>query len=271
MKKIFYTLFAALILVACGDVETPDLGKKTKWIQFGAASYNGNEGDGTIMVPIQLAADSNPDDLTVNFTVTSDDDTKYTITPSDGVITIPEGEFEAFIEITPIDNASTNDNLDINLSLENNPTYSLGLVGQGLELNTTTVTILDDDCPLDLTEFYGTYAAKEAGYCDGCYDVTVSAGPVANTLTMSNLFDTGGTTIVELDNSDPSNPVITYRSREFNAALQVNSTFGNVWATTPSTNNSSFRTCDQFMQLFFRRCVSAGCFAGEVDIQLTKK
>lgn len=264
-------LFAAALITACGDVENPDLGKDSKWIQFGAKSYSGNEGDGKIMVPIQLASIDNPDDLSVQFTFESSDNTKFNVVPADGNVTIPKGEFEAFVEITPVDNSDVNENLSIKLSLVENDKYKLGLAGEGLEQNSTTVTILDDDCPLDITQFYGTYLANEDGYCDGCYEVVVSAGPVPNTLTLSNLYETGGTTIIELDNSNPSSPLITYRSKEFDAALQVSSTYGNVWATTPSDNSSSFRTCDQYMDLYFRRCVSIGCFSGQVHIQLTKK
>ncbi len=269
MKKILNILIVSILLVACSTVETADLGIKSKWIQVGSESFSGKESDGTIMVPIQLASDSNPEDLTVSFTVTSSDSEKFTIVPSGGTIVIPKGEFEAFIEITPIDNLDVNENININIDLNENEKYGLGLLGEGLESNKTVVTILDDDCPLDVTEFYGQYDALEDGQYE--YVVTVSAGPVPGTLTLDNLYETGGTTVIELNNTDPSNPFITFRSREFSAVLQDDPTYGDLWATDPTAINSSFRTCDKFMDLVFRRCVSVGCYGGTVNVKLTKQ
>jgi len=277
MKKILIFFFASLlVLSSCEDVVTPDLGLEgNQWIQFGKASYSGNEADGTIQIPVMLAADSNPADLEVNFTVLSASiPDGYTIEPANGIVTIPAGEFVAYVEITPVDNSGTNDNIVIKLGLNENMSYPLGLAGQELRLVETKVTILDDDCPLDLTEFYGTYVAKEYGYCDGCYEVTISAGPVAGTLLVSNLYETGGTTVIELDNSDPSRPFVKYRSKEFGAAFNVSATYGDVWATTTADPYvSTFRTCDQFMDLTYKQCVSVGCFSAayNVHIELTKK
>ena len=258
---------------SCEDVTTPDLGstKESQWLQFGNEAISGTESGGDIIVPVQFAAGSNPDGLEVGFTVVASSPTGYTITPSNNKIIIAAGEFVSNIVITPIDNSYSNDNITFEITFDN-PSLPVGLAGQGLKNKETTVTILDDDCALVLEDFYGTYSAKEFGYCDGCYEVTVSAGPVAGTLLVSNLYETGGTTVIELDNTDPSDPFVKYRSVEFDAPLQVNDTYGNVWANAfTSTTKSTFRTCDKFMDLFFRMTVSIGSFAGEVHIQLTKK
>ena len=121
-----------------------------------------------------------------------------------------------------------------------------------------------------MSSFEGTYLANEFGYCDGCYEVSITYDPNEDVLVLSNLYETGGTTYISLDNSDPNNPSVDFRSRELGGVLYVNSTYGDVWATNPAENMSSFRTCDQFMDLVFRRCVSAGCFQGTTRIQLTK-
>ncbi|PCI33779.1 MAG: hypothetical protein COB60_07305 [Flavobacteriaceae bacterium] len=262
-----------MILSSCEEVQTPDLGTAGKqWLQFGATNFQGNEADGKILVTVQLAADTNPTDLSIDFSILETSNTQgYTIEPSSGTIIIPAGELEAVIEITPIDNNATNDNISIKLALSENTSYPLGLLGEGLINHETTVTILDDDCTLDLSEFYGTYLANEDGYCDGCYEVVISEGPVEGTLLMANLYETGGTTVVELDNSDPSNPFIIYRSSEFGAVIQNHGTYGPGMATGSSDiPTSTFRTCDKYMDLYFKRCFDAGCFAYN-HIQLTRK
>lgn len=127
------------------------------------------------------------------------------------------------------------------------------------------------NCPFDLESFVGTYSANEDGYCDGCYEVEVSLGTEPNTLIMSNLWEVGGTTTVTLlpDNDNK----IDFTFGEF---LYVNSTYGDASTYNPSAvtgsaadNIASFRTCDNYMNLYFRVCVDAGCF-GLVHIQLTK-
>ncbi len=275
MKKILvflFSLFSLIVIISCEEVTSPDLGVKGKqWIQFENSEISGNEGDGAILVPIQIAANENQTDVTISFSVLESTTTEgYTISPSDGTVVISAGEFVGYIEVTPIDNAGTNDNIEIIFSIDNNSAdLPLGLAGEGLRLKQTTVVILDDDCPLDLTEFYGTYSAVEDN--SYFYDVVISEGPAAGTLLLSNLFGTGGTSVIELDNSDPSNPFAIFRSYEFNAPLYVHSSYGNVWASTGSdTPTSWFRVCDNFMNLYFKRCVSVGCFTGNTNVELTK-
>lgn len=273
MKKIsiFSFLAAALFIVSCQDVETPDLGVDEQWLQFGEETYTVTENSASpIIVEVFYAADSNPDGVTVNYSVVSDNPDAYEISPSGGTIQIPAGEFKAEIVITPIDNAETDGNKNITITIDNED-IPVGLVGEGLFNEETTVTITDDDCELDLESFEGTYLANEFGYCNGCYEVSITYDEENNVLVLSNLYETSGTTYIELDNSDPDNPSVDFRSRELGGVLQVDATYGDVWATNPTAGNlSSFRTCDQFLDLVFRRCVSAGCFAGNVQIQLTK-
>lgn len=273
MKKISILSFfsALLFMVSCEEVQTPDLGVNEQWLQFGQETYTVTENSTTpLIVKVAYAADTNPNGVTVNYTVTSENPDAYEISPSGGTIEIPAGEFIAEIVITPINNSETDGNKDIILTIDNED-VPVGLVGEGLSHDTTTVLITDDDCELDMTSFVGTYLANEFGYCDGCYEVSITYDETNDVLVLSNLYDTGGITHISLDNSDPSNPVVNFRSKELGGALQVNATYGDVWATNPSGGNqSSFRTCDQFMDLVFRRCVGAGCFAGTARIQLTK-
>lgn len=273
-------LAAILLNMACEsdkEIETVEFGTgDLQWIQFDQEVYSISEGiGGAFEIPVLLASGTNESGVNVQLTFTSASNASdFVISPADGNLTIPAGEFTSSFTVTPVDNLLTDGSKVIEVTVSSS--LPIGLPGSS-DFSSTTITITDDDCPLDINEFVGTYTAEEDGYCNGCYEVTATLGPEANTLVLENVYDTGGTTIVELDNSDPSNPQIFFRSIEFDAALQVNPTFGNVWATDPglvsgdpADNISSFLTCTQYMDLWFRRCVGAGCFAGTVHIQLRK-
>lgn len=136
--------------------------------------------------------------------------------------------------------------------------------------NDTFTVSMERFCAFDITNFYGTFTALEDGSLK--YDVEISAGPVENTLTLTNLYDTNGTSIIELDNTDLSNPTVIIRSREFDAALYVSGTYGNVWANAfDSTTPSVFNVCAETITLNFRRTVSVGSFSGETNVVLSKK
>ncbi len=134
--------------------------------------------------------------------------------------------------------------------------------------------VIDDflECPFDLSTFLGTYTANEDGYCDGCYQVTVTEGAELNSLVLTNLWDVGGTTVVMLD-PDASVNNISFAFGDF---LYVNSQLGNAFTYNPSAvtgdvadDISTYRTCDNYMNLYFRICGGPGCF-GLQHIQLTK-
>ncbi len=263
---------------SCQDVEIPALGSDSQWIQFQTSTLTVSESEPFKKIPVLYAADTNPNGIEVNFTYTATSTEGYTLSPSNGVVTIPAGEFIGYITITPINDDVTNEDVVFNFSLENN-SIPIGIAGQGIYNTTIEVTLVEDDCPLDLSQFVGTYTAEEDDYCVGCYEVSVTLNETDQVLVLSNLYDTGGTTVIALDNSDPANPTIDFQSRLYNAALQVNSQYGNVWATNPSSISgngpeddlSTFRTCSQYMDLYFWRCVSVGCFtSGVVHIQLYK-
>ena len=273
ISKLILPFLALGLITSCQEEEKPNLGLDEQWLQFGEQTYTVTENSASpLVVKVFYGADTNPDGVTVNYTVVSDNPDAYEITPSGGTIEIPAGEFSADIVINPVNNAETDGNKEIVITLDNED-IPVGLAGEGLFNADTTVTITDDDCELDLSSFAGTYLANEFGYCDGCYEVSITYDEANDVLVLSNLYETGGTTYISLDNSDPSNPKVNFRSQELGGVLQTNATYGAVWATNPAAsvgNLSSFRTCDNFLDLVFRRCVSAGCFAGNVQIQLTK-
>ncbi|WP_417443659.1 hypothetical protein [Joostella sp.] len=174
-------------------------------------------------------------------------------------VTIPAGEM------------STNITIDI-ISEPADPFDPKTLV---LKIDSASKTISEDDkidvklqavCELDLSSFVGSYTATEGS---STYTSEVTMGPEANSLNVTGLYGKDGNTIIKLS-SDPTDPTITYLSQEYDSALYVHSSYGNVWATTSSPELSSYNSCDNSMVLEFKRCVSIGCFGGTVKVSLVK-
>lgn len=281
MKKLSFLYFFAVLtlFVSCEEEQTPDLGVDEQWLQFGQQNYTVTENSAEpLVVKVFYAADTNPNGVTVNYSVVSDNPGAYEITPAGGTLEIPAGSFEADITITPIDNADTDGNKEIQLSIDNQD-IPVGLVGEGVFSHVTTVTITDNDCELDMVSFEGTYLAKEFGYCDGCYEVSVTYDEANDVLVLDNLYETGGTTYIALDNSDPENPAITFRNFNDLGGIIYPShpSYGDGYAINPSDLSgdssddlSSFRTCDKFMDLYFRVYFPGVGAYPTTRVQLTK-
>lgn len=282
MKKLkIYALFltAIMLLASCQEEETPDLGVDQQWLQFGSKTYTVTENSTEpLVVQVAYSADTNPNGVTVNFSVVSDNPDAYTISPEGGTLDIPAGEFIGEIVITPIDNADTDGNKEITISIDNQD-IPVGIAGEGVYNTEAEVTITDNDCELDLASFEGTYLANEFGYCDGCYEVSVTYDAENEVLVLDNLYETGGTTYIELDNSDPENPTVDFRNYNDLGGIIYPShpDYGDGYAINPSDLSgnaaddlSSFRTCDKFMDLYFRIYFPGiGAFS-TTRIQLTK-
>lgn len=134
-------------------------------------------------------------------------------------------------------------------------------------------------CGFNVDNFVGTYVANEEGYCDGCYEVEVSYVASVNVFVLSNLYDYGEAAVIQLNPvASASNPSVDFVGVDYDIPVQIDDNYGNVWAVNPSYSSgiaaddiSTFDTCTGAMDLYFGRCVSAGCFSGLVHIELTKK
>lgn len=164
MKKISILSFlaAALFMVSCQDVETPDLGVDEQWLQFGEGSYDVPENaPNPLVVKVYYAADNNPDGVSIDYTVTSSDPDRYEMSPMTGTVTIPAGEFSADILIDPVDNFTADGDAEIVLELASDSGIPVGIAGEGMFNQSTTITIIDDDCPVDIASFVGTWSVEE--------------------------------------------------------------------------------------------------------------
>lgn len=132
------------------------------YVQVNAETGSIGEGSADAFVTsVLLGAASNPNGVTVNFTVASTDPSRYIVSPSSGTIEIPAGEFSADITIQPVDNLLVDGDLDIVLTLTTDNVLPIGIGGEGINAAAQTITLVDDDCPVDINAFVGTFSVAE--------------------------------------------------------------------------------------------------------------
>lgn len=251
MKKIFLLpILALFVLAGCSDLDEPSLGVSNKWVQFDQATYKTPENLGSYRVPVLLASNSNPDGVTVNFTVESDN-TGFTYSPSNGTLTIPAGEFVGYIDVTlaydPANEITENYQIKFNIT---GSEVGVGLAGQGKYNVQTILTVTPSACAFDVADFIGDYTAAELGY-DTPYTVTAAANGT-NSVKLTNLFDSNGTVTLTFDNSNPAAPLALFTNGEF---FYTDPTYGTINIYNPSAVQSSytstFDTCTQEMTVYF--------------------
>ena len=190
MKKIYKFLVLAVSIgffFGCEEdllvYDTPD-----GFVQFTTSSSNTTEDGSPIVATILLGSGSNPSGVSIPFSITTSDASRYTITPASGTVEIPAGQFSADITITPIDNLDSDGDVNIELALGSG-SIPIGVGGEGSILTTSSLTIIDNDCPFVAEEFAGAYdlemtLANGFIYAAGTYDVstTLQLGTEPNTL-----------------------------------------------------------------------------------------
>ncbi len=95
-------------------------------------------------INVVLGTVSNDSGESFDFTVTGDS-SRYTVTPADGKVVFSAGSYEATITVTPVDNTVSDGNADLTITLTGE---NVGVGGDGVDLTSVTVTIIDDDCPI---------------------------------------------------------------------------------------------------------------------------
>ena len=135
------------------------------------------------------------------------------------------------------------------------------------ESNLAAIT-LQAVCSLDLSGFVGTYTAVNTRFANPL-TATVELGPLPNSLLITNAEGYGDDKVLIVLNADVVNPTITYAGDE-NYYLYNHASYGPVWATTLTPEQSTYNSCDFSLNLEFKRCVSIGCFGGSRVISMTK-
>ena len=205
--KYLTLIFATFFFISCEE-ELVIYDPATPYAQFlSGSSESITEASATLSLVVALGAGSNADGFTTNFTVTSSDDTRYSVSPSDGTLYFGPGSFETSIDITPIDNTNIDGDATIEISLSSND----GVGGEGNFNISRSITIIDDDCP---TIFATDYAYE--GY-NPSYGGLMDSGTVTPTLLAANALylDTGwGYNFIA---STYNNPI--YANRYLNAVI----------------------------------------------------
>lgn len=163
--KKFGIFFAsvALVFTSCEENEVPVIDYGEGFLQLSATTGTLSEDSEEPMITTVLLGNdgTNPNGVIVNFTVTSSDDARFTVTPSNGTIEIPAGEFSADIVIESTDNVVADGDVDIVIELAESSDLPIGIAGEGVVATSRVITLVDDDCPVDSDAFAGTFMVEE--------------------------------------------------------------------------------------------------------------
>lgn len=160
-KYLATVLLSVLFLTSCEEdltVYTPE----SSYAQLAtstAATMSENSADGTTINVI--LGGSNASGATFDFSVTGDS-SRFSVTPADGKIVFSAGSYETTITVTPLDNNVSDGNADLTISLTGE---NIGVGGDGVDLTSIAVTIIDDDCPIlidETTTWISQYADSRA-------------------------------------------------------------------------------------------------------------
>ncbi|QCX40084.1 hypothetical protein FF125_17130 [Aureibaculum algae] len=253
------------------DYET-DFGKGPILAQFNSQNTTANFiQDGTTQtydVAISIiGGDNQPINRPVEVTISADPSstatagTEFNLTTTS--FTIPAGQLSTNAQIEVL--TANLDPFDAKTLVLKIDTSSEGVS----ESNLTSIK-LQGVCELDLSGFVGVYSSVNTRFAAPLVS-TVELGPVPNSLLITNTDGYGDDEVVVLLSTDVTNPTMTYISEENQAYLYDNSTYGWVWATTLTPEQSTYNSCDYSLNLEYKRCVSIGCFGGSRVITMTKQ
>lgn len=216
-----------------------------------------------IVLTVQLGDGSNPNGVNVDFSVTSSDNSRFTVTPSDGTLTIPAGEFTGEIIITPIDNLDVDGNLDVTVELLESSDVPIGIAGEGNFRTTFTASIIDNDCP---TELSTSYTGRVFAFGAEAPSFNVTLVPIDGTDNQFSFTTLWGPTFVswatgdsQYDNRFLYSGVIT-----LNEDFSIDVAGDSSWATG---GTGSYASCDDAFSFTLTQALFTSAFT--VDVVLT--
>lgn len=273
MKKlsIILFLFCSAVLVSCEEeLLVYDNVSGQGFLQFETTRADlpvPLEGDETISVPVSVSTISSSE-RTVTVSVVEEGTTLSAANYSFTNAVIPANSYTGTFQVT-------GRNADLVIGEVETVVFKLeGLSSGDVNVDSKTVTVSAFlSCDYEPEKFVGTYTAN------GTYEVVVTYDEDAELFRFDNLFERGGITYATFtfENSVASVDFQQDRASNF-GVLYVHPTLGNVYAVNPSVasgnvgdNISSFRTCDNFIDLRFRRQIQDGrFFSGTVQVSLIK-
>jgi len=167
MKKYISIIVLALVAFTSCEEDLLVYDTPAGFIQLSAETGTITEDTvDPIITQVLIGSGTNESGVTVNFTVTSSDPSRFTVTPSTGSVDIPAGEFSADIAVQVIDNIAADGDLDVVIELSSGNSLPLGIGGEGNFNTSRTITIIDNDCPVDINAFVGIFTVFE-NFTDG--------------------------------------------------------------------------------------------------------
>jgi len=155
--KISALILTFVITFSCDEDIPGSIGGQ--FIQLADASDSSiseNSSDSVIIEVILGQPQSS--DITVNFEVTGDA-SRYSVSPASSLV-IPQGETSGTIEFSPTDNFESDGEATIVLALLASSDLPIGIGGTPNAVS-KSITIDDDDCPITIEDWVGTYSVAE--------------------------------------------------------------------------------------------------------------
>lgn len=187
----------SLGVIACDEDETvytplnfPD----EAFVAFEGGAVTVPEGSSDdIVIKVILATVNQDANVTVDFTISSSNavlGTHYEIVDNKSQFSIATGEYSDDILIRMIDNTDTDGNKELKITLTGNSAgANIGYLGPDALGSTLNLTILDDDCPLQLVGEYTELAEVEAFNVGGLTTVEkIEAGANPNEYWITGIY-----------------------------------------------------------------------------------
>ena len=272
IKSIVAIFSVFALMVSCDallDQDETDFGKGPILAQFEKSSETANFiTDGTTAiydVPIAIiGGDNQPIDKPVEITISVDPSStatsgvEYTLEKTS--YTIAPGDMSVNAQISvDTDNLDPFDVKTVVLRIDSS--------SQSVSESNMTTIALQAVCELDLEGFVGTYDSTGS---EGPATVTIVLGSKPNSLLITGV-EGGDDQILAVISGDVTKPTITFVEGGEEAVLFVHPSYGNAWATTLTPQQSSYNSCDFTINIEYKTCVGAGCFAGTTKAKLVKK
>ncbi len=182
------------MLSSCGEESTEFSKVGTKFVAFRGSSAALNEstaladqsGNGVIVgatqiVTVYRSTTDFSEALTVNLSITSEftsstdfqdagDDASSTFMVSATSVIIPVGSSEATFSVSSVNDlfASGNKTVSIEITGTSDTSYELGFP-EGAISSSYSISIVDDDCPIDINSWVGIYDVEE-GFIAGAFE-----------------------------------------------------------------------------------------------------
>jgi hypothetical protein len=177
MKNLFKKLFVVVAvfgLLSCEpdrhflDLSGFDGDFSNGWVHFEVSSRSVAEDDpeGTELVVLRSDIEGS-ETVTIELVATYVDDgtdatSTFTVTPSNLQVTFEAGQARAVVAIIPINNDIADGNKTLEFTITNSARGAwIGYPGEARVNSAATVTIIDDDCPIDINAFVGTFSVAE--------------------------------------------------------------------------------------------------------------